>query len=134
MKGLLFASALLFSGICGASELVYTPVSPSFGGNPLNGSTLLSSAQAVNKYKDPAEQVAEPTPLETFNTNLQQFILNRIAASVTGSVIDAQGKLIPGVINTQDFTISIASIGNGVLSITTVDKATGQQTVFQVQQ
>jgi curli production assembly/transport component CsgF len=29
-----------------ASGIVYHPVNPSFGGNPLNGSTLLSTAQA----------------------------------------------------------------------------------------
>jgi curli production assembly/transport component CsgF len=29
-----------------ASEMVYHPVSPTFGGNPLNGSFLLSTAQA----------------------------------------------------------------------------------------
>jgi curli production assembly/transport component CsgF len=29
-----------------ASEMVYHPVIPAFGGNPLNGSTLLSTAQA----------------------------------------------------------------------------------------
>ena len=29
-----------------ASELVYHPVSPTFGGNPLNGTFLLSQAQA----------------------------------------------------------------------------------------
>src|ERR1700753_2075565 len=28
-----------------ASELVYHPISPTFGGNPLNGSFLLSTAQ-----------------------------------------------------------------------------------------
>ena len=29
-----------------ASEMVYHPVTPTFGGNPLNGSFLLSTAQA----------------------------------------------------------------------------------------
>ncbi|QIJ73153.1 curli assembly protein CsgF [Methylobacterium sp. NI91] len=29
-----------------ATDLVYRPVSPTFGGNPLNGSFLLSTAQA----------------------------------------------------------------------------------------
>jgi curli production assembly/transport component CsgF len=29
-----------------ASEIVYHPVNPTFGGNPLNGSALLSQAQA----------------------------------------------------------------------------------------
>ena len=28
-----------------ATELVYTPVNPSFGGNPLNGTWLLNNAQ-----------------------------------------------------------------------------------------
>ena len=29
-----------------ASQMVYHPVNPTFGGNPLNGSSLLSTAQA----------------------------------------------------------------------------------------
>jgi curli production assembly/transport component CsgF len=38
--------AVLGIGSCGASELVYHPANPTFGGNPLNGSYLLSQAQA----------------------------------------------------------------------------------------
>ncbi len=37
---------VLTIGSCGASELVYHPANPTFGGNPLNGSYLLSQAQA----------------------------------------------------------------------------------------
>ena len=33
-----------------ATELVYTPVNPSFGGNPLNGTWLLNNAQALRSY------------------------------------------------------------------------------------
>ena len=36
-----------------ATELVYTPVNPSFGGNPLNGTWLLNNAQAQNDHDDP---------------------------------------------------------------------------------
>jgi len=36
-----------------ASELIYYPLNPSFGGSPLNGSVLLGSAQAQNKHTDP---------------------------------------------------------------------------------
>jgi curli production assembly/transport component CsgF len=32
-----------------ASSLLYTPVNPTFGGNPLNGTFLLSTAQAQGK-------------------------------------------------------------------------------------
>jgi hypothetical protein len=38
---------------CQATELVYTPVNPAFGGNPLNGTWLLNNAQAQNDYDDP---------------------------------------------------------------------------------
>src|SRR5215470_18609548 len=40
------ALAILASAPAIASEMVYHPVSPTFGGNPLNGSFLLSQAQA----------------------------------------------------------------------------------------
>jgi curli production assembly/transport component CsgF len=38
--------ALSLSGSAFASEQVYHPVNPTFGGNPLNGGFLLSTAQA----------------------------------------------------------------------------------------
>ncbi|MEO3997431.1 curli assembly protein CsgF [Mesorhizobium sp. CAU 1732] len=42
----LFASAIVIGsiGAASASELVYRPVNPSFGGDPLNGNWLLSQA------------------------------------------------------------------------------------------
>ena len=45
--GTLLASLLLSTG-ASATELVYTPVNPSFGGSPLNGAWLLGNAQAQN--------------------------------------------------------------------------------------
>ncbi|MCQ9616450.1 curli assembly protein CsgF [Paenalcaligenes niemegkensis] len=46
-------SLALASATAMASPLVYTPVNPSFGGDPLNGNWLLNSAQLTNKHKDP---------------------------------------------------------------------------------
>ena len=48
-----FLTGLLLSSGLSATELVYTPVNPSFGGSPLNGAWLLGSAQAQNDKKDP---------------------------------------------------------------------------------
>jgi curli production assembly/transport component CsgF len=46
-KILLVAASLIFVQTASyASEQIYRPVSPTFGGNPLNGSFLLSTAQA----------------------------------------------------------------------------------------
>jgi curli production assembly/transport component CsgF len=51
MKQVIFGAASLigltaFSFCASASQLTYTPVNPTFGGNPLNGSYLLSTAQS----------------------------------------------------------------------------------------
>lgn len=129
---LVFAVAELQAG-----ELVYTPVNPAFGGNPLNGVFLLNEAQLQDNYKDPEASSAASrglgTPLEQFNQSLQRTILNRIASAVTGDIVDSAGNLIPGTIQTSDFIIDIVDLG-GVLQITTTDKATGQSTSFQVSQ
>jgi curli production assembly/transport component CsgF len=41
-----FAAACALTTAASATEQVYHPVSPTFGGNPLNGNFLLSAAQA----------------------------------------------------------------------------------------
>jgi curli production assembly/transport component CsgF len=48
MKLLMIAavSAVGLLGSASASEMVYHPVNPTFGGSPLNGAALLSQAQA----------------------------------------------------------------------------------------
>lgn len=61
MRNLLFASLGLVAGIVlaapgHATEQVYRPVSPTFGGNPLNGSFLLSTAQAQGKGAKSGQQ------------------------------------------------------------------------------
>ena len=40
------AMGILLSGSASATEQIYRPVSPTFGGNALNGNFLLSTAQA----------------------------------------------------------------------------------------
>jgi len=42
----LIVAGVLATGAAYASELVYQPVNPSFGGDPLNGNWLLSQATA----------------------------------------------------------------------------------------
>lgn len=116
-----------------ASELVYTPVNPSFGGNPLNGSVLMNQATAQNKFKEPVEST-EQSSLDQFNTMLQSAILSRVSSAVTSSIVGTDGKLSPGVVETTDFTISITNLQSGMLQITTTDKRTGQTTQFQVNQ
>ncbi len=134
------AVALLFalSNACRAGGLVYTPMNPAFGGNPNNGVFLLNEAAAQNNKTNPKATspngFQQLSPLQQFNQSLQSAILNRIASAITGGVVDASGNLIPGVIQTSAFTITIIDLHNGMVQITTTDKATGQSTQFQVSQ
>lgn len=126
----------LLSALCvsaNASELVYTPVNPSFGGNPLNGAVLLNQATAQNKFKESTDS-GEDTALTQFNTMLQSAILSRVSSAVTSSIVGADGSLIPGTVDTTDFSIAITNLQTGVLQIVTTDKKTGQTTQFQVNQ
>lgn len=123
-----------------ASEMVYVPVNPAFGGSPLNGPHLLATAQATNRHKDTAGNpllsggLSGQSSLQQFNDILQRSILSRIAAATTSSIVGADGKLIPGTIETTDFRIAIVDLGGGLLQITTTDKANGSSTSFQVSQ
>jgi hypothetical protein len=60
----LTASIYLLARAATATEIVYVPVNPVFGGSPLNGQVLLGMAQATNKHKDPqADRYPEPAIL-----------------------------------------------------------------------
>lgn len=136
LRCILVVPALL-AGAAQATEIVYQPVNPSFGGNPLNGPHLLNMANIQNRY--PVDPNAPPlfgrgaqSQLDLFNQRLQSLILDRIANSVTSSLFDANGNLQPGTIETSTFLISIVDIGGGLLLITTTDKTTGASTSFEI--
>lgn len=119
-----------------ATELVYTPVNPSFGGNPLNGSVLLNAAQAQNKTKDPDApepfKITEKTALQQFNEMMERSVLSRLATAQMSSIMDEYGKLHAGTLVTANFTIDVADLGNGFLKVTTKDNFTGATTYFEV--
>jgi curli production assembly/transport component CsgF len=135
---LIFISLALVSGLSStayASELAYVPNNPSFGGNPLNGPVLLNQAQAQNHFVAPAaSSSSSQTALSQFNTMLQSAILSRVSSAVTSSIVGTNGQLIPGVVETTDFSIAITNLSSGMLQIVTTDKTTGQSTQFQVNQ
>ncbi|MFR0672931.1 curli assembly protein CsgF [Enterobacterales bacterium AW_CKDN230030176-1A_HGKHYDSX7] len=119
-----------------ASELVYVPNNPSFGGNPLNGPVLLNQATAQNKFteKSASGSASAQNALTQFNSMLQSAILSRVSSAVTSSIVGADGRLTPGTVETTDFTINITNLSGGLLQIVTTDKTTGQTTQFQINQ
>jgi len=132
----LVAASLGFSTTY-ATELIYYPVNPSFGGSPLNGPVLLNSAQAQNKYTDPDSGsaragISQKTPLEQFNETLERSILNRLASSASASISGPGFGLQPGTVETGNFIIDIIDLGGGQLRITTTDKINGTSSSFEV--
>ena len=123
---------LLLLGLASAhaTEFVYVPVNPNFGGSPLNGAALLNQAQAQNKTKDPDLGPAngKQSALEQFNDSLQRAVLGRLAAAATSNVVGTDGKLKAGTVETTDLLITVSDLGGGSYRIVTLDKNTGRVT------
>lgn len=121
-----------------ASELVYVPVNPNFGGHPANGPGLLAGATATNKHSAGSamgrSSLLDQSPLAQFNQSLERMVLGQLASAATSKLTGPDGKLVPGTFSTANFNITVVDLGGGMLRITTVDKTTGATTTFEVSQ
>jgi curli production assembly/transport component CsgF len=139
-KNTILAMLLVFTAsLAQATPLTYTPVNPSFGGNPANGSVLLNEANAQNGTHAPtkassAAGTGTNNELTAFINSLQSAILDRLSSSIVSEIIGPTGKLIPGVLDTTNFRITVTDLGNGSVEITTLSKATNQTSTFDVSQ
>ncbi|MEQ6249442.1 curli assembly protein CsgF [Sulfitobacter sp. HNIBRBA3233] len=92
------ACAALLAGPIAAQDLVYTPINPSFGGNALNSSHLLSIANAqrdatardANRGNGAGDGVdggdAGPTDADLFVRQLEGRLLSALAGQVTNAI------------------------------------------------
>lgn len=83
-----------------ADELVYRPINPSFGGNPLNSSFLLSTAESQRPQKPSVKQ----SPLERFTENIQASLLNRISQKISDAILGENAQ------NKGSFTVGTTNI------------------------
>jgi len=122
-------------GAC-ATELVYVPVNPNFGGSPNNAPGLLAIASATNKHglQSSLGSSLNQTPLQQFNQTLERMVLSQLASSATSKLLGQDGKLIPGTFTTENFVITVTDLGGGILRVTTTEKASGVVTSFEVGQ
>ena len=81
-----FAAGLFVALSTGASaqQMVYTPINPSFGGNPFNSAHLLGIANAQNNFKDP--NAAKPGSQQDIFANQLQ---SRLLSALSGQIVDA---------------------------------------------
>ncbi|MCH2341018.1 curli assembly protein CsgF [Pseudomonas sp. NPDC047963] len=120
ITGVFLAGLLLSSGLS-ATELVYTPVNPSFGGSPLNGAWLLGSAQAQNDTKDPdaidRSSLTGTSALDRFTSQLESRLLSNLLSTMD----DPNG----GSLETDDFIVNVVNI-DGNLTVEITDRLTGE--------
>lgn len=126
--GVIILVALSLQAAAMATELIYTPNNPTFGGNPNNGPVLLQDAQAQNRSTAPTL-----TPLQRFQTNLQQAILNNLANQIKTDLFGTNGTSItPGVYTAGNYTVTVTDNGDGTLTINTYDNTNGASASFTV--
>ncbi|MNM75500.1 curli assembly protein CsgF [compost metagenome] len=125
-----YVAACLLASACAAqaTELVYTPVNPAFGGNPLNGTWLLNNAQAQNDHEDPAikdraSAFASTSALERFTSQLESRLLSQLLTNINNGNT--------GSLQTDAFIINVID-DSGALSIQVTDRVTGEISEIQV--
>jgi curli production assembly/transport component CsgF len=123
MKKIAVLLLLLATHCAGATELVYTPINPSFGGNPLNGNFLLQKAQSQNDY-------SEERPTLSFVDKFQEALERNIINSLTRRIAD--GDAVDGVYNTGEFLVEITTGTDGSVIVNITNLVTGEVTIITI--
>lgn len=104
-----------------AQDLVYTPVNPSFGGNPFNSSHLLSIAQQQNEHDN--QTFTPRDPQQQFADSLERRILSRTSQLITERIF-GEGEDDSGEFTIGDQQIVFQRTGEQV-EIALTDLRTG---------
>lgn len=105
-----------------ATQLIYTPVNPAFGGSYLNGSYLLANASAQNEHQG-GSSYTPPTALERLASSLQSRLMSQLFNDAANG-----GE---GYLKTDDFEINVVN-EDGSLIVHITDLLTGETTVIEV--
>lgn len=134
-KGAAMALLCVGGGLAAqAQDLVYEPVSPSFGGNPFNSNHLMATAEAQNDHKDPDSQTngLGTSQADLFVRQLQSRLLSglssQIADAIFGENPQEEGTIVFGN-QTVEFTRNLDNV-----TLTIFDSDTGETTTVVIPQ
>lgn len=118
---------LMFGTQISAQQLVHTPVNPNFGGNYLNYSWLLASANAQNPFDDQdLTSDFKNSALSGFSDSMKRQILNQLTRGMFSDNESGIGSE-PGSYEVGGLYITIEEIrGGSIISI--IDSETGEYT------
>jgi len=124
--GVVCALLLANANMAVASELVYTPINPSFGGSPLNAQWLLDQAQSQNRFRP------ERDLMEDFEERLTRHILARLARMIIEEAFGEYGEVLePGHYEVGNYIIDITT-DLDFITIFMEDIVTGGTTTIKV--
>lgn len=126
---ILAAIVVAFSTPAAAEDLVYTPVNPSFGGNPFNSSHLLGIANAQNKFKDPSS-ASRGTEADIFARQLQSRLLSALSSQIVEAIF-GENPQQQGTIQFGGQTIEFVR-GLEEVTLTITDDSTGEITTIVI--
>jgi len=113
-----------------ATELIYTPVNPSFGGSPFNGAWLLQSATLQNKFEERRPLREPKSSLERFTEQLEYRVFHQIADRIVKTAF-GEDTLQPGEYVFGNYKISVTTDASGITTIIT-EISTGNTTTIQI--
>ena len=143
-KGILIAALIATGSWTSASvkatELVYEPINPSFGGNPLNGSFLLSKANSQNAHTAP---YSERSYDERLQESLERAYINRIVREITDIAFgeqeyDEDGNPLDSIFNQDsifvsgDFQVELITSNPDSIVVNITNLLTGEVTVVEI--
>lgn len=142
MKYKVLAAGLvvIFSSGARASDLVYTPINPSFGGSPLNGSYLLNKANGQNTHSAPSN---DRTYGDRLQESLERAYINRIVREITDLAfdevtLDAEGNPVSSIFDENslfvsgDFQVALITSNPDSLIVEITDIITGEVTIVEI--
>jgi len=121
-----------FCGGASAQQLIYTPVNPTFGGNPFNASGLQASATAQNQYTQTNTSASmQLSSSQQFVQMLESQLYSSLAQQVSNAIFGQNAKQTSGTIQFSDQSITFQKTATQV-NLTIYDQTTGKTTQISV--
>lgn len=111
-----------------AQQLVYSPKNPAFGGNPMNYTWMLSSANSQNQFEASRSSSGfQRDPLADFESSLQRQVLSQLTRDIINNQFGEGGVAEESNFEFGEFSISVSPGIDGV-QITIQNILTGDET------
>lgn len=122
-------AALLWPRPSDASEMVYRPVNPSFGGNPFNGNNLQFTPTSQRQFNAP-QRTTKRDPLDDFATTVTSRLLSKISSDIADRIYGENAE-DHGSLQLGDTSVVFQRVGDNV-QLVIKDASTGGETTVEI--